>query len=183
MRRATAGALTLIASIAIPATFHGTVFLVVVWLLVGIAGLVLLVTADPVKPRWIGWLRQELQIPESPPSRRGPSDAQVAVARISEELEAARDVLESADADLFFVHHEIATDQWGRYGETLVRTPTLHQSVRLAYRKIDALNNRGIKRDVVTSRGEKTTLIDADRANEARQAIVEALGELSGGFS
>jgi hypothetical protein len=183
MRRAALGALTLVASIAIPATFHGTVFLVVLWFLVGVAGLVLIASADPVKPKWIGWLRQELQISDASTANRGPNDGQVAVARISEELEAARDVLESTDAGRFFANHEIAADQWVRYGETLVRSPPLHQSVRAAYRKIDALNNRGIRRDVTTSRGERTALIDSGRAEEALQAIREALVELAGGFS
>jgi len=76
------------------------------------------------------------------------------------------------------VRHELSDRKWKEHGEKLVEFPNLHKRVRTAYIAIDALNNRGIRRDVVLSGGRPTTIIDGDRRREAREAIAAAIGAL-----
>ena len=58
MQRLLAGAFALLLSIALPATFSGTRFLVVVWVGIGLVGVALIVTSDPVLERLPDRLRR-----------------------------------------------------------------------------------------------------------------------------
>lgn len=153
MRRVILGSIPLIASIAIPATFQGTLYLVALWLLMGLGGLYLLLSADPIKKRWIAALRRDLALPTPPATTNGTStdrlselaaEQQLAIAEVEEELEAAQGVLYGPNRARFFVNHELATAKWERYGPVIAATdPGLHKKLRGAYRAIDAVNNRG----------------------------------------
>lgn len=190
MRRIIAGSIPLIASVVIPATFQGTVYLIVLWLIMGLAGLALVLSSEPVKRPLIAALRRELEIPATSQSSGPPSSAegagshtdteqQLAISEISEEVEAAHGVLNGPQMARFFVQHELATFKWERYGPVLAASdPALHKSVRGAYRAMDALNNRGITRNVTTSQGEPTTLLDADLVQAAREGVDATLAAL-----
>ena len=157
MRPRIAGGFTLVASITVPATFQGTTFLIVIWLLLGLAGLLLILTSEPVKRRLVDGLRRELRVPDASPTTEAVTAAdpnanpaalrQLALSEIAEELEAAEGVLTGPNMARFFVDHELATHKWERYGPVLaVNDPVLHKACRTAFRAIDALNNRGITR-------------------------------------
>ena len=107
-------------------------------------------------------------------NENGGSSFALAVARISEELEAAEDVLQSHDVERFFVRHTLAVVQWEKYGDALVGHPELHREARAAYRAIDAMNNRGAAR-VRTVGGGMSVTVDQRRSDEAVRAIQHAL--------
>jgi len=188
VRRVILGVIPLIASIVIPATFRGTVYLIVLWLLVGLGGLYLLLTARPIKRRWIAALRRELDIagPAAPPGGESPdrtselaAEQQLARSEIEEELEAAHDVLYGPNRARFFAHHDLATFKWERYGPVIgAADPALHKRLRAAYRAMDAVNNRGVTRGVVTSGGRDTALLDGQLMENAQDALDRALKTL-----
>jgi hypothetical protein len=194
VRRAIAGAIPLIASIVIPATFDGSVYLISLWILMFLLGLVLVLTSEPVKKPLVTYLRRELAIPNAPvqpaptpaPAATRTAEAPaanpaevsrlLAVNEIAEELEAAGGVLNGPKRDQFFVSHELAANKRVKYGPVIATTdPPLHKALRGAYRAMDAVNNRGVRRGLVTSNGQPTTLLDGDLIQEARQAVEEAL--------
>lgn len=181
MRRAIAGGVTLIASIAVPATFHGTVFLAALWLLIALAGIALILTSEPVKQPLLAALRRELnavggEVATTPPPDRA-ANLRLAIAELAEELEAARHVLTSHDAGEFFMRHQLAVVKWEQHGAKIVGDADLHKTVRAAYRAIDAVNNRGITRGLVAG-NRRTTMVDPTRSNEALEAIGKALSAL-----
>ncbi len=177
----------MIASVVIPATFQGTVYLIVLWLLMGLAGLALIITSGPVKRPLIAALRHQLEIPNALPPLTTNGDTEdpdpdtlrrLALSEICEELEAAKGVLNGPQMSRFFVKHKLATFKWERYGPVLAASDTsLHKEVRPAYRAMDAVNKRGIQRGFVAG-GEKTVLLDSTLVDEAREAVDAALSAL-----
>lgn len=185
MRRLLSGAALLLFSIAVPATFHGTWFLITLWFLIGLAGLIFVVSSDPVRRRWLVYLKHQLdEIEDSPEAQQDPGEVRhlrVEVSAIIEELEHGLDVLNSSprERDQFFAKHELATEKWKRYGAILAEEgyPEAHKEARRAYREIDAVN-RSANRNVVDSAGRPTALLNSDRVRAARAAITDAIEHL-----
>ena len=92
MRRFIGGALLLLIGIAVPATFHGTAFLLTVWVLIALGGVALVVTSDPVKRPLLDALRTELQLPA--PAHEGEKR------ELRRRLRDVRDELTSVDVTL-----------------------------------------------------------------------------------
>lgn len=105
----------------------------------------------------------------------------LALSQIAGELEEAQHVLTDGDAPQFFLNHFLPDERWKQQGNRLIDAglTELHKTVRAAYREINAMNNRGITRDVV-SRGRPTTLLDGQRVQAARDAVAAALEALDG---
>src|SRR5215212_879759 len=83
MRRILAGAFTLLASVALPATFEGTAFLVAMWVLLGLSGAFLILSSEPVKRPILAALRRELGIETGPAVSAGSTPAPPAKAEAS----------------------------------------------------------------------------------------------------
>ena len=119
--------------------------------------------------------------------QRERSERQLALAQIAEELEICQDALSGHDAQTFFVNYDLPVHRWNEHGQRLIDAGALdlHRKVRKAYRAINAVNDRGVRRGLVTGRTNRpTTQIDTARASEALSAIrdaLAALGEVSAG--
>jgi hypothetical protein len=178
VRRLIAGSLTVLASIAVPATFHGTLFLIVLWLVIGLAGVALILTSEPVKRPLVAGIRKELGIDVT--QRDGMTDGQsgllVSIARITEELEIAQGVLNEPDRH-FFYNHRLPSAVWQFHGPPLAGASQVHKAVRAAYRAMDGIN-RSVK--TVSVRGDLTAVIDESRVPPAKEAIEVAIVALEG---
>jgi hypothetical protein len=104
----------------------------------------------------------------------------VAVARISEELEKADQVLGNPELDYFLAEHTLTHPAWDEHAERLIEADlmALHKTVRAAYRAVDALESHGVQRGMVTSKGRKIAKVDRQMREQAQVAVREAIEAL-----
>ena len=183
----------MVASVALPATFDGTGFLVALWVVLGLTGVALVVSSEPVKKPLLAGLRKELGVGQGADGgekerlalaqlkAQDEADTEglrIALAQIEEELEYAESIIETMDHNFFYTTAGgIPMRRWDEHGATLAaRDRSLHRAVREAYLRIDELN-RNLDR-VQYDYDSYREHINGDRANAALPPINKALKAL-----
>jgi hypothetical protein len=148
VKKFAAGLVVLALGIAVPATFHGTRFLIVLCAVIAVAGLSLILTSRPVVDRALMWLRRELPIQPAP----APNEGLVAARVIRGELKNVRarvvDALADQD-DWWRTLPDLPTTEWKRHGTALAAGPLgVYDAVRAAYGQVDRVSSACLEEDL-----------------------------------
>lgn len=141
MKRFIVLTLTVLVGVGLSATFHGEVFLVVLWVVIGVLALLLILTLPPVGDPVLAWLRRRLQV--HPDSDDGLAAANVILGELENIRGRVMDALEHDDE--WWAHlAPLPTREWQRHGNTLAArhaSSAAHAATREAYRNLERVEN------------------------------------------
>ena len=137
-----------LASIILPATFSGPVFLITGWVLMGLVGMALVMSADPVKRPLLAALSRELAavqtpIEASPAQAKG--NLRVAALEVRGELQSVRTTLATLRTLPLYegIGSPLPAHEWSRHREMLGREMRTadYEAVLLAYGLANQMNS------------------------------------------
>lgn len=182
MRRLLAGATVFVASVAVPATFHGTAFLIAVWLALALLGAALILTSEPVKRRWVAALARELgSSAPPPPATAAPAPSRAAMFHeLMDELETTlRRVRSAQTRGSYRRNFTLPSAEWERHRAQLAREVgnDVRRLVAQAYVEADHVTT------AARSRAPSLAVDQADGLPQAARAVRAALDALNAALS